>query len=408
MINMLKRRFIALANISLLLLLIFIVVGMNGVNYISFVNETDELLRVLSQNKGKFPEHTEGEGREEMPMPPHFSPEIRFESRFFTVLIAKSGEIEKIDTTQVVTVGEELAREYAKRVLSSGRDRGFIGEYRYSVTADEAGWRIVFLDCGRKLDALRGFAYSSVGMAFIGYVILFIAVVVLSGRIIKPISESYVKQKRFITDAGHEIKTPITIIKANLDLYEMENGECEYLDEIRDQTGELSELTEKLVYLAKMEEGETSIRKIDMPLSEVVSDVVASFSAPAQLEGKSIRTEIAPMITYCGDEGALRRLVSVLISNAVKYSYPNSEIEVTLERRGRQLALAVKNNTDASLPSDLSLLFERFYRPDESRTSTTGGHGIGLSIASAIVAAHGGRIYASQETAKTLVITVVL
>ena len=379
--------------IALFLLFFFIVVGMNTVNYVSFLSESDDVLELLSKNKGSFPDW--GDGR-----PPHMSPEIPFETRFFTAVInSDDGNVVMTDTSKVAAVDADTAAEYALRAADGG-ERGFIGAYRYCKTEDGLGTRIVFLDCGRKLDTIYGFALASALVSLLGYVIVFFAVVIVSGMIVRPVSESYERQKRFIADAGHEIKTPLTIINANADLYSMENGDNEYVSEIKEQARHLTGLCEKLIMLTKLDGGSGAAEKIEFLVSDTVLDVVGAFSAPLKLDGKTIKPYVEPMLSMQGDEGAVRQLVTLLIDNAMKYSIPEDVIEVSLSKEGRMIVLSVVNSTDCPLPDDMSKLFLRFFRPDTARNSKRGGHGIGLSVAEAIAKSHGGMVRARRIDGK--------
>ena len=220
-----------------------------------------------------------------------------------------------------------------------------------------------------------------------------ILMILLSKHIVKPFSENYEKQKRFITDAGHEIKTPITIINADTEVLEMDTGPNEWINDIRVQTERLSHLTKDLIYLAKMEEGDTRTQMIDFPLSEVISETAASFQAIARTDSKQFAINIEPRISFYGDEENIRRLASILLDNALKYSDEKGCIQFNLEKKGKHIQLTAANTTRDKLDKEqLSHLFDRFYRMDASRNSETGGYGIGLSIAQAIVQMHKGKI----------------
>ena len=202
-----------------------------------------------------------------------------------------------------------------------------------------------------------------------------------------------------ITDAGHELKTPLAVINADCDVLEMESEDSanEWLEDIRKQTERLSELTNSLIYLAKTEEGsKNALVKIEFPLSDIVSEETESFRGLAKSSGKSIETSITPDITYNGDQKAIRRLISILMDNAIKYSPDGSVIRASLARNGSKTVFAVTNKTSSPVSKDdMKHMFDRFYRTDESRNSETGGYGIGLSVAKSITEAHGGKIYAS-------------
>lgn len=405
MIRKLKTRFIALTMASLLALLAVIVTAMNVVNYNSVLRESDTILSILCENKGEFP-HRE----EDRPgaLPPDMSPETPFESRYFSAVVA-DGTVRSTDTGKIASVSASAAEEYALRAYASGRTRGFLGQFRYLRTEEDGTSRIVFLDCGRKLDSFYGFLRTSVIMSLAGLAAVGVMVFVLAGRIIRPIAESYAKQRQFITDAGHEMKTPLTIIAANADLLEMDLGENESLGDIIRQTRRLRTLTEDLTLLSRMEEAEDTLQKVDFPLSDTVSEAAAPFRTLARQQEKLFTLSIQPLLTLRGDAKAIRQLTELLLDNALKYSPPGGAIDLTLSRQGRTATLTVTNATGTDIdPDQLPRLFDRFYRADASRNSETGGHGIGLSVAKAIVTAHGGSIRAISDGPRTFRIRVSL
>lgn len=266
-------------------------------------------------------------------------------------------------------------------------------------------------------------------MSLAGLLIVFAVMCYFAERIVRPVAESYEKQKRFITDAGHEIKTPLAIIKANLDLMDMQvddiegaNGKSAETDELRDGLGEiggqvdrLTDLTNDLVYLSRMEEAESSLVMTDEPLSDIVSESVDAFEPLAREQGRTIAADIAPAVTVKGSAKELEKLMSILLENAVKYSAApegdkgEAQIDVSLRKEGRSAVIEVRNRTeDEQTNETLSHVFERFYRADASRNSQTGGHGIGLSMAQAIVNAHGGRISARTSDGRDFIVTAAL
>lgn len=227
----------------------------------------------------------------------------------------------------------------------------------------------------------------------------------LSARIVKPIAESYEKQRQFITDASHDLKTPITIIDADASVLEMEVGENEWLTDIQKQTKRLTDLTNNLVFLSRMEENENHFQMIEFPLSDVIVETAQSYEALAHAQGKTFTLQVEPLISFCGDEKAFRQLTALLLDNALKHSDENGTILLALKKADRSVRLSVYN-TCASIPQeDLTQLFDRFYRTDKSRNSQTGGHGIGLSVAKAIITAHKGSISAASADGHSLTIT---
>ncbi|MBO4452985.1 MAG: HAMP domain-containing histidine kinase [Clostridia bacterium] len=415
MINRLKRKFILTGTVFMLILMTSLVLIMNIVNYQDVTSDADSVLDVLSQPGLPFTDEREppqdsGKKSENIKdfVPKGMSLEVPYESRFFIVIVSADGETIQSDLSRIVSVDGDSAKEYIEKALESGSDRGFIGSFRFSKTATENGTRIIFLDCGRKLDSFKSFLRISVFVGIGGCIVVFIAFILTAGRIVSPIAESYEKQKRFISDAGHEIKTPLTIINANVDLLETD-GEKEELSDIRHQTKRLTELTNNLILLSKMEEAEHTLQKIEFPLSDLVTETVGSFRAPAASHGIELSTEIAPGITANGSPDAIRQLVSILMDNAVKYSPDGGKIKAGLALHRKSAVITVGNTAKEKISeSDLPRIFDRFYRSDVSRNSGTGGHGIGLSIAKAVVEAHGGSISASTSDGSDFLVTAVI
>ncbi len=420
MIRKLRRKLIAACMFSLALVLFVILGGINLVSYRKVAADADAILAVLGENDGAFPKPRQQKGVETAPDAAQqqekkpsgvrgMLPETPYESRFFSVLLDENGQVVKTETGQIAAVDDEEAAACALSVMGLAGDSGFFGEYRYLRCAGETGTRIIFLDCGRSLSGFRMTLLSSVALALVGLGCVLALLLVLSGRIIRPVVESYEKQRRFITDAGHELKTPLTIISADTDLAEMECGENQWLTDIRRQAQRLTGLTHDLIFLSRMEEEQKKMQMIEFPLSDVAEEMAQSFLAPAMSQGKTLSIRIQPMLSYTGDEKAIRQLLSILLDNALKYSPSGGQMTVSLEKQGRSLTLAVSNTTAQPVRREqLCRLFDRFYRTDESRNSQTGGYGLGLSIARGIVLAHRGRIRAESPDAGTLRIVVSL
>ena len=459
MINRLKTRFIILAMVSLSILLAAIVTGMNIISYRKVVSDADARLEVIEENSEWFLYRSKNSsGNENIPQlpdgadepsaasgPADTGPDEFFghrgkggpsmsrdeaeETRFFFVTLDVNGNVEETNIDRIAAVDTSEAAEYAERALSSGNNRGFVDDYRYSVNNDGDSTRIMFLDCGRVLGSFRNFLRASIIMSLTGLMAVFIVICYFAGRIVRPVAESYEKQKRFITDAGHEIKTPLAIIKANLDLMDMQMDSVEALqgrsaetDELRDGLGEiggqvdrLTGLTNDLVYLSRMEEAEHTLVMTEVPLSDIVSESISAFEPLAREQGRTIKSDVAPGITVKGSTKELEKLMSIILENAVKYSASADgseeppQIDAALRKEGRSAVIEVRNLTGSEQTNEtLSHVFERFYRTDSSRNSQTGGHGIGLSMASAIVNLHGGKISARTSNGHDFIVTATL
>ena len=425
MIKKIRRRFILSAVLSVVVVLIVILAAINMINYFRVVSDADALLNLLSENGGAFPDRYNnaevfgndddfdpdemmdeagGFSRDEkMIIPPDkkgnpafSSPETEYETRFFSVRF-KNGSLLSTDTGRIAAVDTEEAASLGSEALENNKESGFIGDYRYKVSEDEDETLVVFVDCGRKLSDILKVTLISFAVGGGALAAVSLLIVLFSAKIVKPITDSYEKQKRFITDAGHEIKTPIAIINADREVLEAEVGKSDWLDDIGTQTKRLSDLTADLIFLSKMEEvGKTGF--LPFSLSDACQETAEQFYAHAEADSKEYIIDIEKGITFNGDEKSIRRLISVITDNAFKYSPEGGRVSVNLGKDNKSINLTVKN-TCSEIPSDevLEHLFDRFYRIDKSRNSESGGHGIGLSIAKAVVDAHKGKISARHD-----------
>ena len=410
MIKKLRIKFIIASMFSLFVVLLIIMASISILNYRKVVTDADNILSILAENGGAFPDMTNRSDRlpsEDPPPKEHpISPELPYESRYFSVSLNSSGNVISTNTGKIAAIDTSTAIKYAQIVWESGRSTGFINDYRYVVYPSDAETHITFLDCGRNLDTFRTFVLTGIGVSVVGLLSVLLLMIVLSGRIVKPFLENYAKQKQFITDAGHELKTPLTIIDADAEVLEMDWGENEWLSDIQNQTKRLTDLTNNLILLSRMEEEQPQSQMIEFPLSDVAEETVETFQALAKTQNKTLTSNIQPMISICADEKALRQLITILLDNAIKYSQTAGHISLTLEKQRNMIRLCVFNTVEFISKEHLDRLFDRFYRTDQSRNSQTGGYGLGLSIAAAIVNAHKGKITATMEDEKSLLITV--
>ena len=267
---------------------------------------------------------------------------------------------------------------------------------------------MLFLDYSSHLFNFRSTALTALWVAVGGMLAVFLLLLLLSRRIVRPIADSHEKQKRFLTDAGHELKTPIAIIQADTDVLTLETGEGnEWVTDIQRQVARLTDLTNELMDLARLEEPRGGGNFLPFSFSDLVEETAQSFQALARSQGKGLALSIQPRLTLVGEEKRLARLVSLLLDNAVKYAPPGDEITLSLTRQGKALRLTVTNAAPGLSREVLENMFDRFYRGDKARSSQQGGYGIGLAVAKAVVQAHRGRITAAAQSGR-LVMTVVL
>lgn len=394
MIDRLRKRmiWICCASVVAVFILIFAAIALLGTRQLD--RNMDMMADRISEGDGRFRAFDRNEPRPpEMDRNPgFFTEETPFSTRSFTVWLEEDGSAGKIDLRFISSVTEEGAREYAEQAQSRGTDRGWLGNYRYKVFSSPRGRGIVFVD-GSMNRATTRTMLLTVAAVLLGCLLVIAGViVVVSRRAVRPIARSYEKQKQFVTDANHELKTPLTLILTNLDIVEQELGHSEWLDDIRAEGQRMSGLVGQLTALSRLDEDVPSAASEEFSLSEVCGDTVSEFSPLIDRKGLTLRADIQPEITLSGDEGAVRRLVTILLDNAVKYCDPGGDISLSLTAK-RRAVLVVENTCSNVDALELDRLFDRFYRADKARTAG-GSFGIGLSLAQSVVRRHRGEIRA--------------
>ncbi len=414
MIKNLRRKFIIVSMLSTLMVLSIIMGIVNAMNYRRISEQTDRLTKILADNDGKFDDGVmelqkpEGMIAPRAKMPMEFSPETPFSTRFFSIKIDDNGKVVSSDISKIASVDEEQAAKYAKEVLENGEETGFQEVYRYRKVATDDGTLVIFVDCRQSLENFQHFTQISITVAALGLLAVFILVVFFSKIVFRPVQETYEKQKQFITDASHELKTPLTIIDANTEVIEMEMGDNNWTQSTRHQVERLTSMTEQLVMLSRYDEEHRTVEKKSFSLSDAVREAAEPFEVLAKTKEMELECSIDENIEIHGNEKEVRQFVGILLENAVKYSSEKGRISLSIHGTGKKVQLTVENPVDDIKKGNLDVLFERFYRLDSSRNSKSGGSGIGLSIAKAIVQRHKGKISAFSRDGKSLTVVIEL
>ena len=469
MIKKLRRQFILVTMLSTFAVLAVIIGALNIANYVSMNASADALLDILVENDGQFPDffmgrrvefgeqerrtppgrdgeeqppELPGNGDEQMPelpgdgneQPPalpgdeknqffgerrqDFSNETPYETRFFSVKYSATAEEQySLYLGRIASVSEDDAKEYAQNVIRSfrkiGKMRGYYGNYRYRIKPDENGGRlVVFLDLSKERNNFYKVLRYSLILSGVGLLAVFVLVWFFSKKVFKPVEESDRKQKRFITDASHELKTPLTIISANVEVMEMESEESEWSRSIKKQVKRMTSLVEQMVTLSRLDES-SELEMADFSLSDAVRETAEAYLPVTERNNQEYIIDVKEGIRYHGDEKKIRQMVGLLIENATKYTAvpegcEKGTIKVSLQGKGKKNKITVWNTTEAMEAGNKEQLFERFYRPDESRNSKKGGSGIGLSIVKSIADAHKGKVSAASPDGKSMQFEVIL
>ena len=412
MIYRLQRKFILICTASVLTV-VFLVFGVILALNISSMNRNIDILADrVSEGGGRFPKNFNEDFK------PHkrpvknegdfdfITPETPFSTRHFTVLFDNEGNVTQTNTEAIYSITDDTAVEYAKKVIKNSDDRGWLSNYRYKVFSLESGTGVVFIDGSMSRSAFTQSIMIAGVVLLVCATLVLLMIILLSKRVVKPIAESYEKQRQFITDANHELKTPLTLILANAEIAQDELGKNEWLDDIMSEGQRMTELVNQLVALSRMDEENSKLNVVQIPFGELVFDIVSEFEALAKGRGKTLSVSIDRSIIYSGDEMLLHRLIGILLDNAVKYCDEGGEIKVNLEKR-RRIILSVENTYTSVGEIELNKLFDRFYRADKAR-KFTGGYGVGLSMAKSIVENHKGEITVYKKDKNNIGFKVIL
>ena len=392
MINKYRKKFTLVTMLSLFVVLGLMMALINIINYTKTCKDSDLTISNSVNSEGPF----NNPGGNVLPPEEGFNPierdiEARFRTRYFIVSFNNNGEVTNI-SAEKIALSEDEAVTLAKKIYDKNTKKGFYEQYRFNVIDKENGKDIVMLDCTMERQSNKTFLFTSLIISLSGYLVVFGVILIVSKIVVRPFYENMEKQKRFITDASHELKTPLTIMNANVEVLEIENGENEWLTSIKNQISRLTDMTKKLTLMSKMDESNNIYEFTDFDISKVLKDTIDDFSSLSSTKDKKITTSIDDDIIFNGNSELVSELFHILLENAYKYS--EEDIDISLKKDNKNIVIEFSNRADVP-DGSLDYLFDRFYRMDASRNSTTGGNGIGLSIAKSIVDINHGVITAN-------------
>ena len=401
MFRKLKIRFILLASAAIVCILLTMIAVLNSVRFLQTNGEIQAVLNILSANNGDFPSVEE---TAESLQNDRITIDTIYQYRYFSVVYNEDKTLYSTNLDHLSNLSKEQALSYANKVIKNSRSSGVfkVGSqfYSYQITQDSKTKRylLVVLDSTNYLESRNDFFWLSIQLCFYSFIFFVLVVSGFSNFAIRPYIKNYENQKRFITNAGHELKTPLAIISANTELQELMTGENEWTESTKDQVERLSNLINQMVVLARLEE-QPDVTLVDVNFSEVVKKVAGNFKSVIEKAGKKYEIKLQEDIHVKATEDELYELVSILIDNACKYCDEDGQIFVTLTKakRGKRARLTVANSYADGKNVDYSRFFDRFYREDESHNQKQPGYGIGLSMAESLVRIFKGRIWVSYK-----------
>ncbi|WP_148880957.1 sensor histidine kinase [Streptococcus sp. Marseille-P7376] len=401
MFRKLRVRFILIASVAVTGILFFLVGALNSVRFLQTTGEIQAVLNILSDNQGEFPSV---QATAQALDNDRISIDTIYQYRYFSAVFNEDGTVYSSNLNNISNLSQEQALKSAKSVVKQHRKNGIFtigGQYySYQVTRDAKTKRYlaVVLDSTKYLEDRNDFLWVSIRSALYSVIFFIVVISVVSSWAIRPYVRNYEKQKRFITNAGHELKTPLAIISANTELQELMTGENEWTESTKDQVNRLSNLINQMVSLARLEE-QPDMALVDVDFSSLVQKVAQDFKSVAEKAGKDYQIRVQDDIHVKASQDELYELISILIDNACKYCDEDGQIFVTLTKakRRKRARLIISNSYADGKNVDYSRFFDRFYREDESHNHKQAGYGIGLSMAESLVNLFKGKIAASYK-----------
>ena len=297
---------------------------------------------------------------------------------------------------------DERAQRYTNAIINDRKDTGMINSYQYYRASKPNGTIMILTDKSSEKDMLNQLKRTTIIVGLIALVVLSVLAYFLSKKSIQPIREAFDKQKQFVSDASHELKTPLTVISTNADVLEGEIGDNKWLNYIKSQTDRMSVLVNDLLNLTRLENSNNELERRYFNLSKAIANTALPFECQAFENNKKFEVNIEDNIMLSGSEKHIKQMAAIFIDNALKYSNEGGTVQVTLKRSGERKLLSVYNTGQGIKETDTEKIFERFYRSDESRNRATGGYGLGLAIAKSVADKHKFKIHVLNQPGKSV------
>lgn len=384
MIEQTKKKFIQISLLSFTLVIASILCVVNVMNFTSVLSVLDRKTEIINMNDGYIPTGVPPRYGEEKQRDDVFSGEEKYSTRFFTAEIDSDGNVVEINAEFVAAITKEEATSIAQQVSLATQETGWVQNYRYRSTALSSGKRFVFIDATRQLRSLYDMLGISVVVLGSSLLIIFILLLFIARKAIQPLIDNINRQKEFISNASHEIKTPLAILSANNDVLEMTGQKGKWTQSNRRQIDRLNQLVEQMLILSRFDEGKAELNIRSLHVEEVLRPIIEELTPLFDEANLTVATAVSAAQEVKCDEQSLQQLIRILLENAIKYCGPEKKIDIEITKN----RLTVSNACEYMTEEERRQLFDRFYRREESRERSKGGSGMGLSIAKAIATAN--------------------
>ena len=384
MFKQLQKSFVKSAMLSFTAVLLVVLVAVNVVNYRQTVDQVDHLVTMLVNNGGEFPDAPDEKGPKEhpehgMPKGMEFRKDDQMATRYAVVRVANDA-VQSVDQSHLVSIDETTLKELGLRIAQGTSTKGWEGSLRYQVAKTDAGTMVVLVDANKETQQISRLMMVTGAVFVLCLAVVYVLVRIVSKRAIRPFVENVERQQQFIANASHEIKTPLAVLSANTDLLAMMGTEAKFVDSNKRQIKRLNSLVEQMLILSRYDEGEAAATKEEVDLVAVTKAIVEEILPVLNEKGLQVEFTGEAQTIITTNKSAMTELIRILLDNAMRYTVGKPVI--TIETKRNQLAIG--NETEPMTKEQVSQIFDRFYRVDSSRNRTTGGSGLGLSIAQKI------------------------
>lgn len=410
MFKKLKIKFITTAMVLMISMVVLICASI----YIGTKKNSEYMIfsqieETLNSSKGRLTQEFNNENGESTTTNKQPSPKFRNDKG--SIIVVYDNKNSKLLYYSVDDLEKETIISMVKTSLENRKENGFIKEgdnnFAYTYRNSPIGVEIVFQDSSMYEDTMDRLIITCIIIGTVSIALLFLVSIVIVNKAIKPVEEAYESQKRFIADASHELKTPLAVVKTNIEVLKANEEDTikdqkKWVDYIAFQTDRMAKLVNNLLYLAKADNNEALGVETKFNISDGIMNQVLSFEAVLFENNLNLQCDIAENIEFQGDKEGINQLVGIFIDNAIKHAFKDSDIEVELKEKKQRIYFSVRNKGEVIPEVDIDMIFDRFYRVDKSRAREKGGYGLGLSIAKSIVEKYKGKIRVESKDNSTI------